>query len=97
MVQNHKRVWEPFLGTKKKGFRDKGLLFTTCLYKIQSHAVHTHPYTMECNCREHLSYFFSCSMFICGWIMGIAMGWLGLVIECFAGMAKNPKIQQLPS
>lgn len=34
---------------------------------------------------------FLCSMFICGWIMGIAMDWLGLVIECFAGMAKNLK------
>lgn len=32
---------------------------------------------------------FSCSMSICGWIMGIAMGWLGLVIECFAGVAKK--------
>lgn len=33
---------------------------------------------------------------MCGWIMGIAMGWLGLVIEYFAGMAKKTKTQQLP-
>lgn len=26
---------------------------------------------------------------MCRWIMGVAMGWLGLVIEYFAGMAKN--------
>lgn len=25
---------------------------------------------------------------MCGWIMGIAMGWLGLLIEYFAGIAK---------
>lgn len=31
-----------------------------------------------------------------GWIMGIAMGWLGFVIEYFAGMAKKKnKPQQL--
>lgn len=34
---------------------------------------------------------FLCSMFICGWIMRIVMDWLGLVIECSAGMAKNLK------
>lgn len=28
---------------------------------------------------------------MCGWVMGIAMGWLGLVIEYFAGMAKELK------
>lgn len=34
---------------------------------------------------------FLCNIFICGWVMGIAMDWLGLEIECSAGMAKNLK------
>lgn len=87
MDENPRRVLGPFLGTR-------GLIFTTCLYQIHAHIVHTHLYTMECinNCREQLSYF-TMRMFMCGWIMGIAMGWLGLLIEYFAGIAKKTTLK----
>lgn len=28
---------------------------------------------------------------MCRWITGIAMGWLGLVTQCFAGMGEKQK------
>lgn len=72
----------------KRGVRDKGLLFTICLYKIQAHKVHTHPYAMECIGREQLSYFLW-GLFMCGWIMRIVMGWLGLAMEYFCRCSKK--------
>lgn len=46
---------------------------------------------MKCNCKEQLSYFLMQHVHL--WVdngkRNVAMGWLGLVIECFAGMVKN--------
>lgn len=94
ITQTHERVWGPFLGTKR-GFRDKGLLFTTCLYKIQAHAVHTHPYTMECNCREQLSYFFMRHVYV--WVdNGNSNGLVGIGNRILCRYGKKTKTQQLP-
>lgn len=88
MPQNHKIIWEPFLGTKQGGLETKDCYSLLVYIKsnlMQFILIHIQwNVTVGSNCL-----IFQCSMYICGWIMGIAMGWLGLVIECFAAMAKN--------